>query len=171
MDESESNESLYLSVASETERIPEILERVAHFAWRRGVGNSDALLLVVRELLMNAIVHGNDSQSSRSTSIRVAYREGLFEVQVDDAGEGFDYESMAFDLPDLTDGPASFFRRGLVLVHELSEELAFERGGRRVRALIDPNGKRPDPTRGPLGLAEVKHSREESCTSPMEKSL
>jgi hypothetical protein len=31
-------------------------------------------------------------------------------------------------------------RRGLVLVHELSEELAFESGGSRVRAIVGPDG-------------------------------
>ena len=37
MDESESEDSLYLTVVSETERVPVVLERVAQFARRQGI--------------------------------------------------------------------------------------------------------------------------------------
>lgn len=168
MDESESDDSLYLTVVSESERVPVILERVAQFARRQGVQDSDGLLLVVRELLMNAIVHGNESKHSRMALIRVAHRGILFEVQVDDEGEGFDYESLVLGLPD---DPQSITKRGLVLVHELSEELSFERGGSRVRAMVYPSRRRSDSDRGQFGFAGAKSNREDSCTSPMAKSV
>jgi anti-sigma regulatory factor (Ser/Thr protein kinase) len=169
MDESESDDSLYLTVVSETERIPALLERVAQFARRQGISDSDGLLLVARELLMNAIVHGNESRISRMAMIRVAQRgRGLFEVQVDDEGEGFDFESLVLGLPE---DPQSLAQRGLVLVHELSEELSFERGGSRVRAMVDPSGRRPYSERSRFGYAADESSTEESCTSPMAKSL
>jgi anti-sigma regulatory factor (Ser/Thr protein kinase) len=168
MDESESDESLYLSVVSEAERLPIILERVAQFARRQGVWDSDGLLLVVRELVLNAIVHGNESDRSRMALIRIARRGDRYEVQVDDEGEGFDYESLILELPE---DPQSISKRGLVLVHELSQELTFERGGSRVRAMVEPGGRRPESNRGRFGYAENKSSREESCTSPMAKSV
>jgi anti-sigma regulatory factor (Ser/Thr protein kinase) len=168
MDESESDDSLYLSVVSETERVPVILERVAQFARRQGVWDTDGLLLVVRELLMNAIVHGNGSNHSRMALIRVARRGVTYEVQVDDEGVGFDYESLVLGLPE---DPQSLVNRGLVLVNELSEELTFERGGSRVRALVNPGGRRPESYRGRFGFAGDKGNREESCTSPMAKSV
>ncbi len=168
MDECESDDSLSIIVVSEASRIPLILERVAQFARRQGVWDSDGLLLVVRELLMNAIQHGNGSDMARTAMIRVARRGGLFEVQVDDEGEGFDYESLVLDLPE---DPQSLTKRGLVLVHELSEDLTFERGGSRVRAIVDPGGKRPVSERCDYAFAAEKGNREEPCTSPMVKSL
>jgi anti-sigma regulatory factor (Ser/Thr protein kinase) len=168
MDESESEDSLYLTVFSETDRVTLVLERVAQFTRRLGLGNSDELLLVVRELLMNAIVHGNRSIRSRIALIRIARRGKLVEVQVDDEGEGFDYESLVLGLPD---DPQSLAKRGLVLVHELAEELVFERGGSRVRAIVDPEGKRPEGDRQDLSFIDGNHIREEPCTSPMGKSL
>jgi anti-sigma regulatory factor (Ser/Thr protein kinase) len=167
MDESESDDSLYLSVVSEAERLPVILERVAQFARRQGVWDSDGLLLVVRELLINAIVHGNGSNSSRMALIRIARRGYRYEVQVDDEGEGFDFESLILDLPE---DPQSLVKRGLVIVHELSEELTFERGGSRVRAMVEPGGRRPESSRDRFGYAGDKIQREEPCTSPMGKS-
>jgi anti-sigma regulatory factor (Ser/Thr protein kinase) len=173
MDVSESEDSLYLSVVSATDRVPIVLERVAQFARRQGVSDSDGLLLVVRELLDNAIVHGNESNPARMALVRVARRGAFFEVQVDDEGEGFDYESLILGLPE---DPQTLTQRGLVLAHELSEELSFERGGSRVRAIVDPGGKNFDSDRDPVGFspegyAGEKSIREEICISPMAKSV
>jgi anti-sigma regulatory factor (Ser/Thr protein kinase) len=168
MDESESADSLYLTVVSETDRVALVVERVAQFARSQGIWDANALLLVVRELLLNAIVHGNESRRSSLALVRVARRGELFEVQIDDEGEGFDYESLDLDLPD---DPSSLKSRGLVLVHELSEELSFEHGGRRVRAIVHPDGRQGTTARESFGFAESKHGREASCTNQMAKSL
>ena len=168
MDESESVDSLYLAVVSDTARVPVVLDRIREFVRRQGCGESDALLLVVRELLMNAIVHGNESDPTRVALVRVGRRGALFEVQVDDEGSGFDYESLALGLPE---EPRFIQRRGLVLAHELSRELAFERGGSRVRALVDPEADSPDSHRAGETYAGGMSNREEPCTSPMAKSL
>jgi anti-sigma regulatory factor (Ser/Thr protein kinase) len=141
MYESESKDSLYLTLISETSHLPLILEHVAEFARKEGVWDSDGLLLVVRELLMNAILHGNKSNSTKTAILRVARKGDCFEVQVDDEGEGFDFESLVLGLPE---NPQALTQRGLVLVHELSEELVFERGGCRVKAIVGPDGKRSD---------------------------
>ena len=118
---------------------------------------------------MNAIVHGNGRTRSRMALVRVARRGSFFEVQVDDEGEGFDYESLILGLPE---NPQTLTQRGLVLVHELSEELTFERGGSRVRAIVDPGGKASGHgPRSPIGYAGEKSIREEPCISPMAKSL
>jgi anti-sigma regulatory factor (Ser/Thr protein kinase) len=170
MDESESEDSLYLTVGSETESVPLVLERVAQFTRRQGIWASDTLLLVVRELLMNAIVHGNESRPSRIALVRIAKRGGLYEVQVDDEGEGFDYDSLELGLPE-DPHTLNGRGRGLLLVHALSERLIFERGGRRVRAIVHPDGKRPISAREGYIFAESKNGREASCTSPMGKSL
>jgi anti-sigma regulatory factor (Ser/Thr protein kinase) len=169
MDESETKGSLCLTV-SETDRIASVLERVAQFARRLGQKDNNALLLVVRELLMNAIVHGNESKVSCTALVRVTRKREFFEVQVDDEGEGFDYEKLDLDLPDdpqLFEGRGR--ARGLVIVHALSDALVFERGGRRVRTIVHPNGGF-----GPTEEKKFnrnKYSREAVCTSPMAKSL
>jgi anti-sigma regulatory factor (Ser/Thr protein kinase) len=168
MDESESDDSLYLSIVSETEKVPLVLERVDRFCRRQGMWDSDALLLVIRELLINAIVHGNESNPSRIALVRVAKSGGFYEVQVDDEGNGFDYDSLELGLPEY---PQNLAGRGLVLVHALSERLIFERGGRRVRAIVHPDGRRPATARESYVFAEGKNEREASCTSQMGKSL
>jgi anti-sigma regulatory factor (Ser/Thr protein kinase) len=177
MDESESGDSLYLTVSG-TDRVASVLERVAQFTRLQGQGDANALLLVIRELLMNALVHGNESKVSRMVLVRIARMGELFEVQVDDEGEGFDYETLDLDLPDDPQSLEGRGRgRGLVLVHELSKTLVFERGGRRVRAIVRPDGTRPESAFGGFGPTKgnkfnrKKYSREATCTNPMGKSL
>ena len=131
-------DSMYLTVVSETERVAVILEHLSSYARLQGLGDSNGLLLVVRELVMNAIVHGNGSNPSRVALIRVTPRAGYFEVQVDDEGRGFDFASLILVLPD---DPQTLSGRGLVLVHELSRDLKFERGGARVMTNVYPDGK------------------------------
>jgi len=167
MDKIESSESLYLSAVSETARVPVILEHVAQFARRQGIADTDGLVLVVRELLMNAILHGNESNCSRTALLRVVTRGSGFEVQVDDEGGGFDYESLVLGLPE---DPQSLTKRGLVLVHELSESLSFEHGGSRARATVFPGGQRLEWDRSQFGFGVEKSEREAVCTSPMAKS-
>ncbi|MEI8345077.1 MAG: ATP-binding protein, partial [Candidatus Omnitrophota bacterium] len=100
MNASVTADSMYLTVVSETERVAVILEHLSSYARLQGLGDSNGLLLVVRELLMNAIVHGNGSNPSRVALIRVTPRAGYFEVRVDDEGGGFDFASLILVLPD-----------------------------------------------------------------------
>jgi anti-sigma regulatory factor (Ser/Thr protein kinase) len=168
VDEIETVVSLSLTFASETSRVPLALDRVAEFARRIDCGNLDALLLVVRELLMNAIVHGNGEDPDRAVRLRVEAQDGLLEVQVEDEGSGFDHESLQLSLPE---DPQHLGRRGLVLVHELCDELEFGRGGSRVRATVYSGGDAPNPDREAIGIAAGMDNREETCTSPMARSL
>ena len=89
---------------------------------------------------MNAIVSGNGSDPSLMALVRVRPKCGLFEVQIDDEGEGFDFESLVLGLPE---DPQTLTKRGLVLVNELSRDLTFERGGSRVKANVYLDGRSP----------------------------
>ncbi len=148
MDDSDHDDSLYLSTISETGHVPVILEHVTQFARGQGLADTDGLLLVVRELLMNAIVCGNGSDPSLMALVRVRPKSGLFEVQIDDEGEGFDFESLVLVLPE---DPQTLTKRGLVLVNELSRDLTFERGGSRVKANVYPDGRSPAAGRRRMG--------------------
>ena len=47
--------------------------------------------LILSELIVNAIVHGNDSDPGKKVSLRVSVDEGLIEAVIADEGSGFDY--------------------------------------------------------------------------------
>jgi anti-sigma regulatory factor (Ser/Thr protein kinase) len=168
MHELEMEDRYETTLNAETALVPVVLRRAAAFAARLGARRVDELLIVVRELVENAIVHGSGSDASKMVRLSMRYAGGLFEVEVDDEGEGFEYESLDLRLPD---DPFSLARRGLIIVHELSEELTFMGRGNRARAFVhayeDPG--RGERDYGVAAAADHKYG-EESCISQMARN-
>jgi anti-sigma regulatory factor (Ser/Thr protein kinase) len=168
MQELEMEDRYETTLNAEMSLVPIVLRRVAAFAVRLEARRIDELLIVVRELLENAIIHGSGSDASRMVRLFVRFVDGRFEVEVDDEGEGFDYESLDLRLPD---DPFSLSRRGLIIAHELSEELSFVGRGNRARAFVHAC---EDPDRGErdLGVAAAVDQKygEEPCTNQMART-
>ncbi len=86
------------------------------------------LPLVMDEALSNAIVHGNRNREDRKVHVRIYVSSHRFFVQVEDEGEGFQ--------PDETVDPKQGENlvkpsgRGIYLMRELMDRVAFKEGGR-----------------------------------------
>jgi anti-sigma regulatory factor (Ser/Thr protein kinase) len=155
------------TIPAETALIPMLLRRAASFALRHGAKRVDELLIVVRELLANAIIHGSKSDSSKMVRLSIAYEDSRFEVEVDDEGKGFDFEILDLRLPE---NPFSLSSRGLIVVHELSEGLVFSGRGNRARAFVHAD-EDPDHSGSDYNAAAVDQKYgEETCTSQMARN-
>lgn len=87
--------------------------------------------LVTSEAVMNAIEHGNALDTARQTHLHIdAQTAGCVVVAVSDEGEGFDPSA----LPDPLQSDALLAEggRGVFLMRELSDEVTYSDGGRRV---------------------------------------
>ncbi len=87
--------------------------------------------LVTSEAVTNAIEHGNRLDAARSVHVRIeADGDGSVRVSVADEGDGFDPGAV----PDPLRASALLAEggRGLFLMRELADELAYEDDGRRV---------------------------------------
>ncbi len=168
MQEIETKDRYEIALNAESALVPAILRRAESFAVRLGAKRVDELLIVVRELLENAIVHGCGSDAAKMVRLSIRRENDLFEVEVDDEGEGFDYESLDLRLPE---DPFSLSRRGLIIVNELSEELVFTGRGNRARALVHAYEApdRGDRTYGAAAAADQKY-QEETCISQMARN-
>jgi anti-sigma regulatory factor (Ser/Thr protein kinase) len=168
MQELEMEDRYETTLNAEPALVPVVLRRAAAFAARLGARRVDELLIIVRELLENAIVHGSGSDPSKMVRLSIRFADGRFEIEVDDEGEGFEYESLDLSLPD---DPFSLSRRGLIIVHELSEELSFMGRGNRARAFVhaceDPDHGARDY--GVVAVADQKYG-EEPCISQMARN-
>ena len=123
-------------LSSSRELILPVVQMVSeHFARENRAALLD-LTLVLRELLANAIEHGNDGRSNRLVRCRVARIDGLaYQVDVEDEGKGFDYHSLDTTLPE---DPQHVQDRGLTLVHALSQRVEFSGCGNHVTAYVAP---------------------------------
>ncbi len=123
------------TISSEPSSAYSVLEECDAFVKRYGVQDTASVTVVVRELLNNAIRHGNQQEASRLVKVSVSHVEGYrFRVEVEDEGEGFDYAALDMTPPQ---DPRLLESRGYILIHSLTERLVFNEKGNRVTAYLD----------------------------------
>lgn len=91
--------------------------------------------VVMRELLLNAIVHGNGNNPQKTVFCDIkAIDETRFQLEVKDQGEGFDHKALDLSLPEK---PNKLRKRGLILVSGFSEKLEFNKKGNHATARLN----------------------------------
>ena len=88
------------------------------------------IMISVTECISNAIVHGNQNNSSKMVHLELQLEPGLLRCSIEDEGNGFDFNQ----LPDPTD-PENIEKvggRGIFLMKHLSDEVKFEEGGKKI---------------------------------------
>jgi len=93
-----------------------------------------SLAVVLREMLINAVEHGNFNRYSRRVQCRVeVLADGLVAMAVEDEGDGFDWRRLDLSLPP---DPRQVRKRGLPLISAYSRHLTFNAKGNRVEAVV-----------------------------------
>lgn len=91
-------------------------------------------IIVLRELLINAMEHGNRYKAFFPVSIIVDRLDTKrFRIVVRDVGGGFDYKSIETSIPD---NPKEIHKRGYRLIKAFSDSFEFNKKGNRVTAYI-----------------------------------
>lgn len=122
---------LAFRVASATSALVDSVDVCREFLHERGVGDCSGPAVVFRELLVNAMVHGNRASASRKVAVELEDEGGgRFRFCVQDEGKGFNAERV--QTRAVADGHGRIQRRGYVLVCALSERQEFNEKGNRV---------------------------------------
>ena len=83
--------------------------------------------IVLRELFLNAIQHGNQMATEKKVNVRLEWIPNYeVRIRVEDAGPGFDYRSINMQPPE---NPARMKQRGFVLIRALCDEIEFNEKG------------------------------------------
>ncbi len=129
------SQAVTLMIASDVSYIHAAVRRAEAFIQEYAEDNSSKIAVVLRELLSNAITHGNNNDIDRTVQCRIEHAGGgQFKVVVEDEGDGFDYGNLDTALPD---DPRNLRHRGYVLVRNLCRSLEFNTRGNRVTVVID----------------------------------
>ncbi|MBU1249135.1 MAG: ATP-binding protein [Proteobacteria bacterium] len=121
-------------IGSELYLVDKIIEEAKAFVRSQGAEDTGGLILVLRELLNNAIEHGNHKDSKKKVEATVERIGPLrFKVTVADEGEGFDYKDLILKM---SDDPTQLRNRGLPLVNAYCDELSFNAMGSQVEAYL-----------------------------------
>ena len=82
-----------LEMSTDLTNVDRCVERIDLFLRERDAASHlFPLSLLAREALNNAMVHGNRLDPAKTVRFRLLAREGDFEMNVEDEGEGFDWE-------------------------------------------------------------------------------
>ncbi|HEB11695.1 MAG TPA: ATP-binding protein [Spirochaetales bacterium] len=147
VDKSEKN--IAFQIYSETSLVDKILKETERFVDRDRAENHSGLMIVLRELLLNALIHGNNNVAERHIKCRIEKLEkARLRVEVEDEGSGFDYQNLDMRLPE---NPCLLERRGYILINALSDSIEFNSRGNCITAYVTLNqegfwrGKSPQP--------------------------
>jgi serine/threonine-protein kinase RsbW len=134
------SKAVYFTLASNQFFVQPLIRRFDEIAREWGVDNATDVDVVLRELLFNAIIHGNHNQQCLLVYCRIERaREGVIRIVVQDEGDGFDLSCLGETFPEASRTSRG---RGYLLIRNLCRELKFNASGNRVSVLVDTvNGK------------------------------
>lgn len=115
---------------SDMDLVEPIIRDIKAFLQKQGCDASSNLKLVLRELIINAIEHGNKYKLDKTvTGTLVANDDQTVTITVSDEGPGFDYQDL-----DLTfsHSPIQERNRGYPLVALFSRNITFNESGNSV---------------------------------------
>lgn len=122
------------TIAADVQAIAPVVERVMDLVreMKCSEGKEFEIELALREALANAIVHGAKRDAKKLVQMCVScdQQRGML-IVVRDPGAGFDPANIPS--PVLGKNVFSEHGRGIFLINQLMDEVAFERGGTEIR--------------------------------------
>jgi anti-sigma regulatory factor (Ser/Thr protein kinase)/anti-anti-sigma regulatory factor len=122
---------LKMQISSQQQWVEKAVEDIASFTASGLNVNLFGVRMVSRELLINAVEHGNHNDSQKLIFISVNLLEDdRLHLCVKDQGEGFDFESIDWQMKEDTSSPR---RRGLSLCNHYCDDIQFFHQGSEVQ--------------------------------------
>jgi len=123
-----------MCLQSELGQVKTAVQRIMVFldssAPRMSPDDKTDLKLVFSELLINAVIHGNNSDSHKHVHLTAEIKNETLYSSIKDEGPGFDYERLigGLDEADIFDENG----RGVQIARSLTDSLGYNRRGNRI---------------------------------------
>ena len=85
--------------------------------------------ILIRESMLNAVLHGAEKDPEKSVSVDVRIQESYLELVVTDPGPGFDWRNKDFDYDELD----TVGGRGCALMQEFAQSMEYNDAGNQLR--------------------------------------
>jgi anti-anti-sigma factor len=133
----ESQDRLFIRMPSSRKNIDAACRQAEDFLDRTGFKDHRfEILLVLREALNNAVIHGNQELPEKIVQLSLAGEPGALAIQVKDQGSGFDWKT-ALNKPVSCDRPSG---RGLAILKHYLKNLTFNTAGNMLHARYPAKG-------------------------------
>jgi len=93
------------------------------------------IIVAVTESVSNAIIHGNKLDESKKVSLDLSFSEKEITIEIEDQGSGYDYNNVPD--PTLPENINKIGGRGVFLIKNLSDKVAFFNDGRKVQMIFN----------------------------------
>ncbi|MCP4347497.1 MAG: STAS domain-containing protein [Desulfobacterales bacterium] len=131
----ENSESISFTFSSEMRLTDRVIKVCHEFIEQFNASVFSEFRLVLRELLINAVEHGNKKNIDLMVKCSVIHMgECEFMIMVEDEGDGFDHKKIDMKLPK---DPRQTRRRGFALVNAFADLIQFNDTGNRVTVFIN----------------------------------
>ncbi len=130
----ETSNSISFVFSSEMRLIDRVIKVCQEFIEQFNASVFSEFRLVLREILINAVEHGNKKNIDYVVKCSVIHMgECEFMIVVEDEGDGFDHKTIDMKLPK---DPRQTRRRGFALVNAFADLMQFNDAGNRVTVFI-----------------------------------
>ncbi len=119
----ENDRSITIQLSSSPVLVDRACRDLTEF-WDGKKSSPGRFIQVVRELLMNAVEHGNSSDDSKTVECTVAeISDGRYSVRVRDEGSGVTQEQVRLRIPEDPSTPRS---RGYAIINAHADDISFD---------------------------------------------
>lgn len=147
---------IQFQISSEFKNVERIISEVKVFLHEIDISLSSGMKTVIRELLINAIEHGNNSNTDKKVKCSIQKEDSeLFCVTVEDEGKGFDFSKVNMRMPK---DPQSERSRGFPLINSFAEDIEFNAAGNMVSAYVMIKGETTFDIKMDQGQAVIRPS-------------
>ncbi len=130
----EDNSRKTIEFPSDKALLTDVISSCRVFLRKQGMAQTARALVVLRELLLNAITHGNLNDPSKHVTCDLSgSSDDMLAICVTDEGKGFNPALFDMTLPD---DPREIRKRGLIIVNALSEKIEFGAYGSQITAYL-----------------------------------
>lgn len=130
----EKNNQISFTFSSEMKLVDMVVLQCCQFLEQQNVMRFSEFKLLLRELLINAIEHGNQNNPKLNINCAVnRLQHKRFKITVKDEGNGFDYNNLETSFPD----PTELRERGYPIIHSIADNIEFNAKGNSVTAYIN----------------------------------
>ncbi len=135
----ENSEYISFEFSSDLKYVDRIVDDSIDFLKSNEIGSHRDFKIVVRELIINGIEHGNKGDNSKIVKCKISKIGNLrFNIEVEDEGDGFDYSNLDFKMPE---DPEQHRNRGIPLINTLADQIDFNEIGNKVNVIFSFNSE------------------------------
>jgi serine/threonine-protein kinase RsbW len=122
-----------LELASKLESLTRLETYVDELCEQFSISEDDYgnILIAITEAVNNAITHGNQLNPDKKVCLNFDGNQDEVEFIVEDEGNGFDYNNVPD--PTLPENLEKLSGRGIFLMKNLADDIAFENDGTKIR--------------------------------------